>query len=68
MWASKIKDHPFDYDFQLVELAEPLVFNKNVQPIKVARNMDMVVGRIVAVTGWGNIKENVSNINVYKYI
>ncbi|CAH2099080.1 unnamed protein product [Euphydryas editha] len=57
-WSAKNKDHPFDYDFQLLELAEPLKFNENVQPVKVAHIEDMVIGKIVTVTGWGNTEEN----------
>ncbi|XP_068624740.1 trypsin-1-like [Battus philenor] len=58
MWLAKIKDHPFDYDFQLLELAEPLRFDDHVQPIKIAHIGDMVIGKIITVTGWGNTEEN----------
>lgn len=60
MWSAKNKDHPFDYDFQLLELNEHLKFDENVQPVKVAHIEDMVIGKIVTVTGWGNTEENVS--------
>lgn len=60
MWSAKKKDHPFDYDFQLLELAEPLKFDENIQPIKIAHIEDMVIGKVITVTGWGNTEENVS--------
>ncbi|XP_014358960.2 trypsin-7-like [Papilio machaon] len=58
LWSAKNKDHPFDYDFQLLELDEHLKFDENVQPIKIGRIEDMVVGKLVAVSGWGNTEEN----------
>lgn len=61
MWYGKSKEHPFDYDFQLLELPEPIKFDDNVQPIKVAHIEDMVIGKVVSVTGWGNTEENVSS-------
>ncbi|CAG9796180.1 unnamed protein product [Diatraea saccharalis] len=61
-WAAKNKEHPFDYDFQLLELREPLKFDENVQPIKIAHIQDMVIGKVITVTGWGNTEENVSDI------
>lgn len=61
MWAAKKKDHPFDYDFQLLELSEPLKFDENIQPIKLAHIEDMVIGKVITVTGWGNTEENVSS-------
>lgn len=60
MWSARNKDHPFDYDFQLLELADPLKFDDNIQAIKVAHIEDMVIGKVITVTGWGNTKENVS--------
>lgn len=63
MWSAKNKEHPFDFDFQLLELAEPLKFDDNIQPIKLAHIEDMVIGKIVTVTGWGNTEENVSTNN-----
>lgn len=60
LWGAKNKEHPFDYDFQLLELAEPLSFDDNIQSLKIAHIEDMVVGKIITVTGWGNIEENVS--------
>lgn len=60
LWSAKNKDHPFDYDYQLLELDEPLKYDENIQPIKIGRIEDMVVGKLVAVTGWGNTEENVS--------
>ncbi|CAG5037531.1 unnamed protein product [Parnassius apollo] len=57
-WSAVKKVHPFDYDFQLLELEGPLIFNDNVQPIKIAHIEDMVVGTVVSVTGWGNTEEN----------
>ncbi|XP_026317193.1 trypsin 5G1-like [Hyposmocoma kahamanoa] len=58
MWFGKSKEHPFDYDFQLLELPEPIKFDDNVQPIKVAHVEDMVIGKVISVTGWGNTEEN----------
>lgn len=60
MWAAHTKEHPFDFDFQLLELAEPLRLNENIQPVKIAHIEDMVVGKVITVTGWGNTDENVS--------
>lgn len=60
MWSAKKKDHPFDYDFQLLELSEPLKFDENIQSIKIAHIEDMVIGKVITVTGWGNTEENVS--------
>lgn len=59
-WGASQKDHPFDFDFQLLEMEETLNFNENVQSIKIARLQDMVVGKVITVTGWGNTVENVS--------
>lgn len=59
-WAAGVKEHPFDFDFQLLELGEILKFDENVQPIKLARQEDMVVGTLITVTGWGYTIENVS--------
>ncbi|CAK1595402.1 unnamed protein product [Parnassius mnemosyne] len=58
MWSAEKKDHPFDYDFQLLELETPLKFNDHVQPVKIAHIEDMVVGKVISVTGWGNTEEN----------
>ncbi|XP_052745380.1 trypsin-1-like [Bicyclus anynana] len=58
MWSASAKEHPFDFDFQLLELEEPLKFGDNVQPVKVAHIEDMVIGKVVSVTGWGNTQEN----------
>lgn len=60
LWSSKNKEHPFDYDFQLLELSETLKFGENIQPVKIAHIEDMVIGKVVTVTGWGNTEENVS--------
>lgn len=60
----KKKDHPFDYDFQVLELSEALKFDENIQPIKLAHIEDMVIGKVVTVTGWGNTDENVSFFNL----
>lgn len=64
MWYGKSKEHPFDYDFQLLELPEPMKFDDNVQSIKVAHIEDMVIGKVISVTGWGNTEENVSSQSV----
>ncbi|PZC79210.1 trypsin-1 isoform X1 [Helicoverpa armigera] len=68
MWSSKKKDHPFDYDFQLLELSEPLKFDENIQPIKIAHIEDMVIGKVVTVTGWGNTEENGPYSNVLRAV
>lgn len=60
MWSAKKKEHPFDFDFQLLELSEPLKFDENIQPIQIAHIEDMVIGKVITVTGWGNTEENVS--------
>ncbi|KAJ2939469.1 hypothetical protein O0L34_g10900 [Tuta absoluta] len=57
-WSAKSKEHPFDFDFQILELMEPLQFSENIQPIKVAHIEDMVIGKVITVTGWGNTEEN----------
>ncbi|CAB3242661.1 unnamed protein product [Arctia plantaginis] len=57
-WLEKIKAHPFDYDYQLLKLNESLKFEENIQPIKIARMEDMIVGIIMTVTGWGHTSEN----------
>ncbi|XP_045780218.1 trypsin-7-like isoform X2 [Maniola jurtina] len=58
LWAARDKAHPFDYDFQLLELGEDLKFDDNIQPMKLARIEDMVIGKVITVTGWGNTREN----------
>ncbi|XP_026734111.1 trypsin 5G1-like isoform X2 [Trichoplusia ni] len=68
MWAAKKKDHPFDYDFQLLELSEPLKFDENIQPIKLAHIEDMVIGKVITVTGWGNTEENGPYSNVLRAV
>ncbi|KOB79400.1 Uncharacterized protein OBRU01_00385, partial [Operophtera brumata] len=57
-WSAKNKDHPFDFDFQLLETEEDLNFDENIQSIKIARIEDMVIDKVITVTGWGNTKEN----------
>ncbi|XP_041983582.1 trypsin-1-like [Aricia agestis] len=57
-WHNPKKEHPFDYDFQLLELYQDLTFEENIQPIKLGRIQDMIVGKILTVTGWGNTYEN----------
>ncbi|CAH2060614.1 unnamed protein product, partial [Iphiclides podalirius] len=57
-WPAKDKEHPFDFDFQLLRLNEPLKFDEHVQPVKLARIEDMVIGKVISVTGWGNTEEN----------
>ncbi|XP_062532433.1 trypsin-1 [Bombyx mori] len=68
LWGAKNKEHPFDYDFQLLELAEPLSFDDNIQSLKIAHIEDMVVGKIITVTGWGNIEENGPYSNVLRAV
>ncbi|KAJ8707371.1 hypothetical protein PYW08_010623 [Mythimna loreyi] len=68
MWTAKKKDHPFDYDFQLLELSEPLKFDENIQPIKIAHIEDMVIGKVITVTGWGNTEENGPYSNVLRAV
>ncbi|XP_047540714.1 trypsin-1-like [Vanessa atalanta] len=68
MWSAKNKEHPFDYDFQLLELAAPLKLDENIQPVKIARLEDMVIGKIVTVTGWGNTEENGPYSNVLRAV
>ncbi|CAF4923967.1 unnamed protein product [Pieris macdunnoughi] len=68
LWGAKSKEHPFDFDFQLLELSEPLKFDENVQPIKVAHIEDMVIGKVVTVTGWGNTEENGPYSNVLRAV
>lgn len=60
MWGASEKEHPFDFDFQLLKLKEPIKFNYNIQPIKLAHIEDMVIGKVITVTGWGNTVENAS--------
>ncbi|XP_072946134.1 transmembrane protease serine 9-like [Epargyreus clarus] len=68
LWSAKKKDHPFDYDYQLLELSEPLKFDDNVQPIKIAHIEDMTIGKVVTVTGWGNTEENGPYSNVLRAV
>ncbi|XP_035458669.1 trypsin 5G1-like isoform X2 [Spodoptera frugiperda] len=68
MWTAKKKEHPFDYDFQLLELSEPLKFEENIQPIKIAHIEDMVIGKVITVTGWGNTEENGPYSNVLRAV
>ncbi|CAK1546662.1 unnamed protein product [Leptosia nina] len=70
MWSpkAKSKEHPFDFDFQLIELAEALKFDDNVQPIKIAHIEDMTIGKVVTVTGWGNTEENGPYSNVLRAV
>ncbi|KAJ0171070.1 hypothetical protein K1T71_013269 [Dendrolimus kikuchii] len=67
-WAAKKKEHPFDFDFQLLELAEPLKFDANIQPVKVGHVEDMVVGKVITVTGWGNTEENGPYSNILRAV
>ncbi|XP_052753013.1 trypsin-1-like [Galleria mellonella] len=68
IWGKKVKEHPFDYDFQLLELNENLKFDENVQPVKIAHIEDMVIGKVVTVTGWGNTEENGPYSNVLRAV
>ncbi|XP_013201030.1 trypsin-1-like [Amyelois transitella] len=68
MWGASNKDHPFDYDFQLLELNENLKFDSNVQPVKIAHIEDMTIGKVVTVTGWGNTEENGPYSNVLRAV
>uniref|UniRef100_D9HQ62 Vitamin K-dependent protein C n=1 Tax=Heliconius melpomene TaxID=34740 RepID=D9HQ62_HELME len=68
MWSSKNKEHPFDYDFQLLELAEALRLDENIQPVKIAHLEDMTIGKVVTVTGWGNTEENGPYSNVLRAV
>ncbi|VVC96374.1 trypsin-1-like [Leptidea sinapis] len=68
MWSHKSKEHPFDFDFQLLELGEPLKFDDHVQPIKIAHIEDMIVGKVITVTGWGNTEENGPYSNVLRAV
>ncbi|XP_061724754.1 trypsin-1-like [Cydia pomonella] len=68
MWSANNKEHPFDYDFQVLELQQELNFDENTQPIKIARIEDMVVGKMVTVTGWGNTQENGPYSSVLKAV
>ena len=61
MNISRIIDHPKyfhpnnDYDVSLVELSEPLVFDKRIQPIALPdANTAIKDGTLCMVTGWGN--------------
>ncbi|XP_028158544.1 trypsin-1-like [Ostrinia furnacalis] len=67
-WSASNKEHPFDYDFQLLELKEPLKFDENIQPVKIAHIEDMVIGKVVTVTGWGNTEENGPYSNVLRAV
>ncbi|CAH2987171.1 unnamed protein product [Chilo suppressalis] len=67
-WGAKNKEHPFDYDFQLLELKQPLKFDENIQAVKLAHIEDMVIGKVVTVTGWGNTEENGPYSNVLRAV
>lgn len=48
-----------DYDYSLIELAEPLVFNATVQPIKLPRPFEFIRDQsLCLVTGWGNTQNS----------
>ncbi|XP_045507552.1 trypsin 5G1-like [Colias croceus] len=68
MWTAKTKEHPFDFDFQLLELEESLKFDDHIQPIKLAHIEDMVIGKVITVTGWGNTEENGPYSNVLRAV
>ncbi|XP_049881944.1 trypsin-1-like [Pectinophora gossypiella] len=68
LWFAKTKEHPFDFDFQVLELMENLKFDDNIQPIKVANIEDMVIGKVITVTGWGNTEENGPYSNVLRAV
>lgn len=56
----KSKCHPkfnmdtYDYDICLLELKEPIKFNKNIQPIKIAEE-EPKGGEIGRLAGWGTL-------------
>ncbi|CAK1595404.1 unnamed protein product [Parnassius mnemosyne] len=68
MWSAKNKAHPFDYDFQLLELEQPLTLNDRIQPVKIAHIEDMVVDKVITVTGWGNTEENGPYSNILRAV
>ncbi|XP_053619148.1 trypsin-2-like [Plodia interpunctella] len=68
MWGAANKEHPFDYDFQLLELEENLKLDNNVQPVKIGHIEDMTIGKVVTVTGWGNTEENGPYSNVLRAV
>lgn len=51
----KYKASLIDYDFTLLELAEPLTFNDSIQAIELAsKDIKIEDGTEALVTGWGN--------------
>lgn len=51
-----------DYDFSLLELAEPLNFNNRIQTIALPNATDLVEdGSICLVSGWGNYINHLTN-------
>ncbi|KAI8425770.1 hypothetical protein MSG28_011553 [Choristoneura fumiferana] len=67
-WGASSKQHPFDFDFQVLELMEELKYDENTRPVKVAHIEDMVLGKVVTVTGWGNTEENGPYSNVLRAV
>lgn len=65
-WPASKKEHPFDFDFQLLELVDRLPLGDTIQPIKIAHLEDMVIGKVVTVTGWGNTEENVRTYFLFR--
>ncbi|XP_075972571.1 trypsin-3-like [Anticarsia gemmatalis] len=59
--AAEVINHPnfnLDYDVAIVKAAQPLVFSKSVQPVKLPpRGRPMKEGSIVSVSGWGDVEE-----------
>ncbi|XP_075972576.1 trypsin-1-like [Anticarsia gemmatalis] len=60
--ASEVINHPnfnLDNDVAIVKAAQPLVFSKSVQPVKLPpRGRRMKEGTIVRVSGWGRTSED----------
>lgn len=53
-------DTTMEYDFAVITLKEPIVFDINTKPIRIAHNETQVPDKArLEVTGWGNLNEGV---------
>ena len=46
------------FDYSIVKLREPLIFNSNVKPACLPKSADFNVGNSALASGWGSIKHN----------
>ncbi|XP_073958831.1 trypsin-like [Choristoneura fumiferana] len=55
LWSSESKDHPHDFDYQLVLLEVPVPISAMARPIAIGTLEDIVPGHMVSISGWGHV-------------